>query len=336
MDEQREPTSAARPASRGGGRAFAVLALLLALASAAGAAWLWTEQQASRSALARLEQALARVPAPAPDRSDELRAQADAARAAIDALAARASALEEAQRALQASVAERTGADTRIAEAEYLLRLAAQSLLMGREVRGAIALLEASDGILRELDDPVLHEARAVLARDLGALRTVAAVDVEGTWLRLATLSAGVQGLVLAERRTPGGDTARAAPAGSAGWIDRALALLERFVVIRRDAAPVAPLPEAVDEQMLRTSVRLALEQAKLALLAAEPAAYAGALDDAARLVRGRFDPAAAANRAFLEELARLAGEQIAPSLPDLSGALRALREAGAARSDAG
>ena len=336
MDEEKNDRAKLPPppAPRGGGRLVGLLALLLATGSAAGVAWLWNAQQLDDDALKGLEQAVARVPAPVPDRSAEFQRQLESAQAAVAALDARVATLEESQRAsIEASTARREAPDTRLAEAEYLQRMAAQSLLMGREVRGAIALLEASDAILRERDDPALHEARARLANDLAALRAVAVFDVEGDWLRLSALATAVPTLLLSDRHLPAAEPAIANETSPGDWASRAMSLLERFVVIRRDAPSARPLPALVDERMLRMGVRLALEQAKLALLSAEQKPYADALADASALVREHFDPSAAVNRAFVDELSRLAGEQIAPPLPDLSGSLRALREATAAES---
>ena len=331
------PSAAPVRASSGGARAIAWFALLGSACALGASFWLWQQLSAAQAGTRDLAAELARRDAGQhPDRSADLLRRADAGEAAIAALQAQTQAQEKAQAGMQTAlarlVAERPR-DTQLAEAEYLQRLAAQSLLMGREVRGAIALLEASDEILRARDDPALHEARALLAGELEALRAVAGFDLEGTYLRLAALAAAVPTLELPAHSL---SESQASPgqAAPSGWLARVWALLERFVVIRRDAAPLSVLPSPAEEQALRTGIRLSLEQAKLALLAAGQQAYASALADAQTVVRTRFAGDAAANRAFLEELARLAALRIAPELPDLSGSLRALRAA--SRTDAG
>lgn len=326
-----KPPAAPRPA-RGG------FAILLALLSIGLGGWLWWQGQELRVTVDRLAQ---RIPPPAPPGVDPQ--VVDALREANAALAARlatleqsraadantAQALREAVEAVAAAVREK---DRGLTEAEYLQRLAAQSLLMGHEVRGALALLEASDEILRERDDPALHAARERLAEDITALRALAGFDREGLYLRLAALAAAVPALTTTEPRIGGEPAAPAAEdaAPEPGIGSRVLALLEPYVSVRRDAPPVAPLLPLAEEQLLRLDIRLAIEQAKLALLAAESKAYAGALADAESLVRTHFGAGPSANRAFLQELARLASERVAPELPDLSDSLRALREAAA------
>lgn len=326
-----QPPAAARPA-RGG---FALLLSLLALGLGG---WLWWQAQQLAVTVDRLTE---KVALPAPPGVDP---QAlETLREAHAALAARLATLEEsravqaqAEQTLRESVEALAAAlrekDRGLTEAEYLQRLAAQSLLMGHEVRGALALLEASDAILRERDDPALHLARQRLADDIAALRAVAGFDREGLYLRLAALGAAVPGLATTERRVdaPGDPQAAQGAASDAGIGARVLALLQPYVSVRRDAPAVVPLLPVAEEQLVRLSIRLAIEQAKLALLAAESKAYVGALADAEALVRTHFGTGPGANAAFLQELGRLSGERVAPELPDLSDSLRALREAAA------
>ena len=320
------------------GRGLLWLALLLlALLAAAGGGYLWTTIDALRPELAALEKRSmtpaeavhdARVPA--------LLQSLQNADQEIATLNARLTQLDAQQHAAQASLELIGTADKRdwaLAEAEYLLRLANQSLLMGREVRGAIALLDAADEILRRQDDPALHQARAALARDRASLDSVAGFDVEGLYLRLAALGAQLPMLVVAERSlAKSREELPVAPANDAStrWWTRARALLDRYIVVRQRPA-VKPLLPLAEEQYLRANQRLALEQAKLALLAAEPAVYRGALQEAAALTRAYFSAEAPVNQAFIGELGRLAEVDVAPELPDISGSLRALRERNAA-----
>ena len=316
------------PAPRGGGRAW--LALLVALGAAGGTGWMWLAFERMQSEVAELRSRPIEWPGAA-----ALQTGLAESRQAIAAADARAASLEKTQRELRETVdaAERELRSSRqdIAEAEYLERLAAQSLLMGREVRGALALLEAADEILRQRDDPAFHDARARLAEDIAALRGLAGFDAEGLYLRLAALTASIPALGFTEPHLPAAPTASDAPAAAsepADLLARAGALLERYVVIRHDAPSARPTLPLAEEQLLRMNLRLVLEQAKLGLLSGEQRVYAGALADAAELVRGQFGAEPAANRSFLDETVRLAGESVAPDLPDLADSLRALRAA--------
>ena len=321
-----KPPAAPRSA-RGG------LALLLALLALSASGALWWQALPLMAKVDRLAEQIATPPAPAVDpRTVEALGEADTALLARvvaleESRAAQAQAAQSLRESLDALSAAQREKDRGLTEAEYLQRLAAQSLLMGHEVRGALELLEASDQILRQRDDPALHGARERLAEDIAALRAVAGFDREGLYLRLAALGAAVPSLATAPPRIERQPDPQA-PTQEQGIAARLLDLLEPYVSVRHDAPAAAPMLPLAEEQLLRLNIRLAIEQAKLALLAAESKAYTSALADAESLASAHFGSGPGANRAFLEELARLAAQPVAPELPDLSDSLRALREA--------
>lgn len=326
------------PAVRAGGGAALWIALLLLAALAAGGGWyLWNQAQALRGELQTLATHKPPPVVAAPQREDPRVTQAlqasSRAEQHLDAVESQIAALGEQQIAAQGAI-ERIAATDRsdwaLAEVEYLLRLANQSLLMGREVRGAIALIDAADEILKAQDDPALHAVRAALAADRLELRAVADFDIEGLYLRLAALGERLPALVIAEHVLETGTAASAAgPEAASGpaWLARVRAVLDKYIVVRHQSEPVKPLLPLAEEQYLRVNLRLALEQAKLAVLAAEPEIYHGALQQAAALIATYFSPQVLANRAFLGELEQLAQLEIAPALPDISDSLRVLRE---------
>ena len=61
----------------------------------------------------------------------------------------------------------RTRTDWLLAEAEYLLRIANQRLLIEQDIRGALAALNAADQVLRETDDVGAYPVREQLAREI-------------------------------------------------------------------------------------------------------------------------------------------------------------------------
>ena len=324
------------PPARRVSRLPAALALLLAGAALGVSAWHWFAMREVRAELEDVRASTNELAAragrgPDPRLAEALRGleQGEARMTGldlrVDALGADTAALRERLAAI--TVADRR--DWALAEAEYLERLASQSLLMGREVRGALALLGAADGILRDLDDPALHASRAALATDIASLRAVAEFDVEGLYLRLAALVEQVPALALMERSRAeafGGDAA-AEPAAAGSWWSRITAVLGRYVVVRQRNESIKPLLPLAEEGYLHMNLRLGLEQAKLALLAAEPAIYRGALHQVQQFAGAYLSPTAVANRAFLDEVTALAAMDVAPALPDISGSLRALRE---------
>ncbi|MBK8992364.1 MAG: uroporphyrinogen-III C-methyltransferase [Gammaproteobacteria bacterium] len=323
------------PPARRVSRLPAALALLLAGAALGVSAWHWFAMREVRAELEDVRASTNELAARAGRGPDPRLAEAlrglEQGEARMTGLDLRIDALGTDTAALRERLAAITVADRRdwaLAEAEYLERLASQSLLMGREVRGALALLGAADGILRDLDDPALHASRAALATDIASLRAVAEFDVEGLYLRLAALVEQVPALALMERSRAeafGGDAA-AEPAGAGSWWSRLTAVLGRYVVVRQRNESIKPLLPLAEEGYLRMNLRLGLEQAKLALLAAEPAIYRRRCR-VQQFAGTYLSPTVVANRAFLDEVTALAAMDVAPALPDISGSLRALRE---------
>ena len=191
------------PASRGGSGAIAWFALLLVLALAGAAAWSVMEAQRRE---AQVLDSVGEVEGLASQKDTRLDSSIQALEgrwqsqldAGISALQGESSSQAQTVESLAAQLVDvraelaRFGANDReswlLAEAEYLLRLANQRLIMAGDAASAQALLSSADNILRELDDAGLHEVRGAVADDLAAVRAVPQVDVEGIYLRLSAL----------------------------------------------------------------------------------------------------------------------------------------------------
>lgn len=360
----RGPASPAKvpPARRGGGIAW--LALLLALATAAGGGWwYWQNEQRVQVLQQRLQevQAEASKPAPPPAAPKGLSPEA---REAIDGLErAVETDLRELGQRLQQQVAslqpklrdqseqlqsveqqlqeqrdalgEITGSDRdgwRLAEVQYLLRLANQRLLMTGDVDSARALLASADRVLRQVDDSSLHGVRRAVAADRAALRAVPQVDVEGLYLRLAALVDQIAGLVvfaLPER------TEAPAPEEDATWQDRlrqgyqqALAKLSDYIAIRRRESPVEALLDPQLEDLMRQNTAMLLQQSQIALLSGNQRLYEESLQRTRRWISEFFLLDERVAEAVLREIDDLAAQVVAVDLPDVDASLQALEAA--------
>ena len=318
-----QPQQALVPAApRKGASSFvAWLALLLVLALAGAAGWSVLELQRRAAALVNRLQELegsagekgASVVAldELQDASEALQRQLDTAleelrrdsagqaqmlQALEAGLAEQGTALEQQRSQLmrQGESLSRIDASDReswlLAEAEYLLRLANQRLIMTGDVAAARALLDNVDGILRELDDAALHPVRAAIASDLAALRAVPQVDVEGTYLRLGALLEQAGELAIMrlpgeqqELQPPPQPRQEAAPGDwqqslQQGW-ESALDKLSDYLTIRRRDVPVEALMDPRWEGLVRQNLRMLLEQARVALLSGNQSLYRESLD---------------------------------------------------------
>jgi uroporphyrin-3 C-methyltransferase len=230
--------------------------------------------------------------------------------------------------------------DWLLAEAEYLLRLANQRLIMTGDVVAAQALLSSADAVLRELDDVGLHGARAAVAADIAALRAVPRIDTEGVYLRLAALIDQAGGLVIFEMPDV---EAQPAEIPAEDWQGRlrqgyeaALHKLSDYIIIRRRDVPMQALMDPQWEGLVRQNLRMLLEQAQVALLSGNQLLYGESLQRAEHWVAEFLESDEAAAKAVAREIAELRAVTVAIDLPDISRSLRAVDEALATRLQRG
>jgi uroporphyrin-3 C-methyltransferase len=334
-------------APRSGSSVVAWLALLLVVVLACVLAWMLREAQGRETALAEriadVEMRAAQKQAEFDERSDRLQKEQRIGLDKLDAatskkaadLSAALQSVEE-QLAAQKKELARFSATDRdgwlLAEAGHLLRLANQRLVMAGDPVAAQALLNSADTVLRELDDPALHEVRAAVAADVAALRAVDKVDVEGIYLRLAALIEQAEKLVIFQLPEI---TPSTAPEAANDWQGRlrqgyaaALSKLADYIIIRRRDVPMQALMDPQWEGLVRLNLRMLLEQAQVALLSANQTLYDASLEDAQQWVAQFQDSDAAAASAITAEITQLAALTIEIPQPDISRSQRALDDA--------
>ncbi|MEP4149353.1 MAG: uroporphyrinogen-III C-methyltransferase [Halioglobus sp.] len=219
------------------------------------------------------------------------------------------------------------------AEAQYLLRLANQRVIMARDTDSALALLGSADSILRQLDDATLHDVRAAVAAEQAALRAVPKVDVEGIYLRLSALIEQSDTLVIFQMREQ--EVQPEARAEEDDWqvrlergYEEAARKLSDYIVIRRRDVPMHALMDPQWEGLVRQNLRMLLEQAQVALLSGNQTLYVESLQRSQHWVAQFFDTDEAAARAMSREITQLEGQTIQVIMPDLTRSLQALDDA--------
>jgi uroporphyrinogen-III synthase/uncharacterized protein HemX len=339
------------PRARGGLAAVVPAALVLVLA-AAGSGWLWLQQQSLLEGQRLLEQRIERfaeadasTTAGLSQFRDSVGGQIARSEARIDQLTleqqsqvqhlARAEAAVSQGRDAQARLAsqmervERLASaqqvDWVIAESRYLYRVARARLLFNADLDGALAALADAETLLADVGAEGLDMRRRVQAatRAILDLPTGNRQEMTGALQRLALdvgnwpLRVPVQPLVAdpidrehdADLSTLDGWWA----AASRTW-DRIGSSLSGLVVVRRDLAP-PPLLAPSEEWFLRENIRLQLLTARLAVLEADQETFGLSLEQAAYWIGAYFSGSEAADRA-LERINALG--VISISLPTL------------------
>lgn len=230
------------------------------------------------------------------------------------------------------STTDRT--DWKMAEAEYLMRLAGQRLLMGGDTAGSMALLQAADQVVAELDDTALFAVRAALADDIAKLRAAGKRDLEGVYLKLAAAAKQGESLRLFEmpafKPQPPAETEQLAE----GWRQRfqhgvlaAWEKLKSYIRFTHREQAYQPVLAPEYEAAVRQNLRLSFEQAQMAALAGNQALYQASLDKSRYWLETFFTLDPDATRALLATIQELQQQQIAINPPDISGSLRSLKD---------
>lgn len=223
-------------------------------------------------------------------------------------------------------------ADWSLAEAEYLIRLANQRLLLDRDVNNALALLTSADQILAGLKDPLLFDTRKAITSDIQKLKTIEDFDLEGHYLQLAALYDQVMDL---PQREPSSQwqaqsqTSTPLPDVSDNYGQMALDAwegLKSLVVINYNQKPVAALLPAEDYQHVVTAIQMQLDIAQVALIKGEDTIYAKSLERAAAAVSEFFDPESQTTIAFMTTLTALQQVDPTPQIPLPRPSLEAMK----------
>lgn len=332
--------AAEEPAKRsGGGRTLGALALLVALAAAAVAGYAgWLARQApEQDAVAALEARLAAHE----QRQGGQRNEARDMRTALEALAASVeqelATLRESLAQQQALIAEAAAesrsaapARWRLAEVEYLMRVANHRLLMERDADGAENLLALADEVLAEVGALAYHEVRAILAEEIAALRAFEGVDAQGMFLRLEALKGQIDALPLRLPAYSGPrpvDAAADDAAEAQSVLDTLLERLGGLIRFRRhDGEAVRPLLPPRQVEYLQLHLRLALDRAQLAALRHDAEVHRASLAAARDWLHRFVDTSRPASERLLQELDALLAADFGGDLPDISRSLSRLR----------
>ena len=311
------------------------LAIFILLLINAGSYFLWFQQQKT---VAQLNQQLSQaeqLATQASERQQLLQAEDNASNAKLAAIEAGQQELADTIIAVQQN--QKLGnAELQwkwaVAELQYLLTVANQRLLLADDVAGAQHALTLADQRVEAMDDYRLHSLRSLLAEEQLALASVASVDIEGMVLQLQSVLNSVDDLkiwmgpeVSAEQDISSADAELAQDwqqALESMWTE-----VRSLVVIRhkQDGEAAVLVPE--QRYFLYQNLRLQLETARFALLAAEEQTFNASITAASDWLEEYF--IGDERDAMLSLLRELQQQQIKVELPDISASLTWLKSQG-------
>jgi uroporphyrin-3 C-methyltransferase len=327
---QIEQLPAEKPAAKKGGRFLAGVSFLIAVAALAGSGYLYYELLYMKP-LAAMGDRLGNLEVTLPGLHDDLEKLRQGQLASLEVLATeQRDSLAEAQQSMISALNEVSSQsppaprDWKLAEAEYLLRIANHRILMEHDVDAALNLLSAADAILLELDDFALYQVRAALADELLALSGVTGNDVQGIYLRLEAVKGSLRDLPL-DVPTYLSQTSRAQPEQPDSFWQVLRTELSGYLQLRRFDGATKPLLAPEEAVYLELNLRLMLERTQLAALRRQQIIYEQSMATARDWLIEFLDSDNPQVQQVVSELDELLTVQLDQQLPDISGSLAAL-----------
>ena len=307
------------------------LFLLLFGGLAAGAWYLYgnieSERDRTSAQILLLNQQIAEL---ASESSDTLGAQQNIERTLANFIGDQQRQMESLAERVRSSEGARSG-DWLLAEAQYLVRLADQRLLVSRDTQSAIELLSGADDILQELAYPELVPVRQALIEDISLLRSTPSVDYQGLYFQISaagqvidTLSlTALEGLETNNSEDTGTEESSGFWSSLMGSIKSSLAQL---FIVRRTEGNAQWMIDAEGEAILRGQLDLLVMQSLSSLLSGDQQIYQSALNEVATLLEANFQEGTARD-ALISELQSFADQPIQVEVPNITASMRAMQQ---------
>lgn len=250
------------------------------------------------------------------------------------------------QEIIQLKSADRS--DWLLAETEYLLRLANQQAILGRDAPAAAALLSEADQVLKELAQPSalvtfshmkkISAIRQQIAEEREALVLRGDIDRDGIYLRIEALVKQLEKTPVIDldnmsRQTSSLVVTEENEIAPVSVIDRVLKSLRLalekiggYVRIRQHEDALQKLLSPGEQLYLKQNLIFMLEQAQIAALQQQQPVYANSLAKAREWITEYYVMDPELKKKLLAELGDLASYNVEQPLPDISGSLGSLK----------
>ena len=225
----------------------------------------------------------------------------------------------------------KTRGDWLIADAEYLLSIANQRLLLVGDINTTKEALIAADQRLRESGDAAVYKIRGQIAKEISQLKNVQVPDIVGIYSTIQLLTENVDKLTTflpheSKEITPIEPEQEVNEDQNKGIVDSAMAKLEGLVTIRHTEQPILSVITPEQARFIKEELKVKLEMIKLSLVQQNDALFKSSIADAKKWLAKNF----AKNKnskSFAKELDILNGTPIRGQFPDISQSLKMLRD---------
>ncbi|MDE9552172.1 uroporphyrinogen-III C-methyltransferase [Xenorhabdus bovienii] len=228
---------------------------------------------------------------------------------------------------LQTRISEISNTDLenwRLAQANYLVKMAGRKIWTEQDTTTAIALLKDADQSLAEMDDPSLLHVRQAIMEDINTLSKINQLDLDGIILTLNRLSNQIDNLRLednGEQEAPMDEGDAGISASLSDWRKNLSkswdSFMENFITIKRRDSSAVPLLAPNQDVYLRENIRSRLLVAAQAVPRHQNEVYKQSLEAVSSWVRSYFDTASPDTKTFLQDIDSLAQKPLSIELPE-------------------
>lgn len=196
----------------------------------------------------------------------------------------------------------------RIAEAQFLTKMAQDYLQFFNNVKLALALTQEANALLENLQDAQLLEIRSSLTRDITNLQALPSVDTTGLFLKLNALDNQIDKLPLPKTALDNSqeNTAPAVSSSLPWWkagLEYTRHALNQIVIVRKTTEQALPLALPEQKQALYQQLHAQKENAVWGLLHNDNDVYQMSLKNMQTLIKQYFVQGAQETQGVLQQL---------------------------------
>lgn len=216
-----------------------------------------------------------------------------------------------------------------VAEAQYLTKIAYDTLQVGDNVSLAIKLLQSSDQTLRDLSNTELLPIRKALAEDILALQNIPSLDLSGIYAQLSAMNEQVDKLSLPNKRPVNNDKTTVIDKPKSWWktgLDETGEMLRKIVIVRYHNKNELPFIAPDEQAYLYLNMHNQFELAMWGLVHKQTKIYETSLQQIETWIKQYYVADDAVANTMLKNISQLKSLNIHPELPVLTASLDAFK----------
>jgi uroporphyrin-III C-methyltransferase len=216
----------------------------------------------------------------------------------------------------------------KLAEIQYLLKIALQRLQLAYDPESALAALKAADQRLQYLNKPTLFQLRTQLLEDIKRLEAIERPDTEGLVVSLSQSIAQADQLPLLKAHDEQAETAieESESSETLSWQAQWWEKLKEFIVIRYNTEAEKGFLNPGQKALVVQILHLRLENVRFFLLRHDTQNFSASITAVLDWLKRYYDQNDKSVQSLQKDLRGMQKTDLNPPLPDISGSFTLLQ----------